>query len=379
MDKKMFLLGYIPELDGLRGIAVLAVMLFHAKAPFMKGGFIGVDLFFVLSGFLITAILIREYDTNHHIHLKHFYLRRVLRLAPALMLLLLVHASLSLFFLDEAKAHSNLIDSLIALFYASNWARAFNIHPPDLLGHTWSLSIEEQFYILWPLMLLLFLRATDSRKKLFLTVVLLAVFSWVLRIFLASHGASVQRLYNGLDTRADALLIGCALGVALSSNLLSEKLQGMLSPLMKYATPLSALALIAIGHGSTWNGRYVYYWISFLVSLFSAILIFDVLMTKNAILKSILSHYFLVWTGSISYGLYLWHYPIYMTMKSYGFDRLSIITLGSAMTFLAASSSYYLMERPILKLKSRLSRARSGTLPGPLAVPLRSMAVGEPG
>ncbi|MBI5198284.1 MAG: acyltransferase, partial [Nitrospirae bacterium] len=117
--------GYIPALDGVRGIAILLVLIFHTEVPFLKGGYIGVDIFFVLSGFLITGILIKEFDRKNSVSLKNFYMRRVLRLAPALLILLAVFCLLSVVFFREAQVKSNLIDALIALFYASNWARAF--------------------------------------------------------------------------------------------------------------------------------------------------------------------------------------------------------------------------------------------------------------
>ncbi|MHC4270388.1 MAG: acyltransferase family protein, partial [Planctomycetota bacterium] len=306
-DKQIFSLGYIRELDGIRGVSILAVMLFHAGAPFLKGGFIGVDIFFVLSGFLITTLLLKEYDQNKHLNLKNFYLRRVLRLAPALILFLLVLSIYSIILLDEVRVKYNLIDSLFALFYMSNWMHALQIHPPNLLRHTWSLSIEEQFYIIWPLMLLFLLRIVCSRKKILLIVISLALFSWVLRVLLASYGASFYRLYYGLDTRADALLVGCALGVTLSSSLISGKFLYTLSKILKYIAPLSVFVLISIGYGLHWRSMHMFYWLFFGVEVLAAILILDVFISKSVILKAIFSNNLLVWIGSISYGLYLWH------------------------------------------------------------------------
>jgi peptidoglycan/LPS O-acetylase OafA/YrhL len=150
-----FSLSYTPALDGIRGVSILAVMIYHAGASFLPGGFIGVDVFFVLSGFLITALLLKEYDRGRQIQLKKLYIRRVLRLAPALAVLLFVFTVSSWLLLEPKQAGSHLWDAFITLCYASNWTQALDIHPPDLLGHTWSLSIEEQFYILWPMTLCL--------------------------------------------------------------------------------------------------------------------------------------------------------------------------------------------------------------------------------
>ena len=142
MPQDKLFLGYNPGLDGLRGTAILSVMAYHAQTPFFRGGFIGVDIFFVLSGFLISSLLVSEFDRCNAVSLKNFYMRRLLRLAPALIGLLVIFCVASSLFLSAQKANSNYIDSLIALAYLSNWARALSIHPPDFLGHTWSLSIE---------------------------------------------------------------------------------------------------------------------------------------------------------------------------------------------------------------------------------------------
>jgi peptidoglycan/LPS O-acetylase OafA/YrhL len=202
--------GYIPELDGMRGLAILAVMMFHTKR-FLLGGFIGVDIFFVLSGFLITTILVKEYDTTGHINFKHFYLRRILRLAPALILMLAVFSAFSILFLHAAELKRNLMQVLIVVCYATNWARALDFYPMGHISHTWSLSMEDQFYILWPIMLLCLLRFVKSRRSVVSIICFLALLSWALRVFLARNGASTPRLQVGLDTRADALLVGCAL------------------------------------------------------------------------------------------------------------------------------------------------------------------------
>jgi peptidoglycan/LPS O-acetylase OafA/YrhL len=209
MNAKSFNLRYVPELDGIRGFAILAVIMYHAHVPFFRGGFIGVDIFFVLSGFLITSLLVREFNSRQHIDLKNFYVRRILRLVPALVVFLASFASISMLMLDADKARSNIIDTLIALFYVTNWSWAFHIHPPEFLAHTWSLAIEEQFYFIWPVLLITLLRLARSHMNVIFSVILLLLSSWLTRIFLAVGGASLDRLYNGLDTRGDELLVGC--------------------------------------------------------------------------------------------------------------------------------------------------------------------------
>ena len=239
------------------------VMLTHARyrAPYLQGGSIGVDIFFVLSGFLITYLLVREHDRHgHRISLWKFYARRALRLGPALVLLLIVLALGGCLFFDPETARSNLIDVAITVVYAVNWARAFDI-PPKLLGHAWSLSIEEQFYLLWPLILIVMLRAISSRQRIATVILLGAVVSYLWRVALALQGASVQRLFNGLDTRADSLLVGCALGLVLGSNLIREEIRPVIAAKLKLVAPLTSTAIAVTVLFSNWKAAHVYYWL----------------------------------------------------------------------------------------------------------------------
>src|SRR5437764_8189485 len=143
-----FKLTYRPALDGLRGVAIIGVFAHHARVPFLAGGFIGVDVFFVLSGFLITALLLQEAEETRRISLRAFYIRRALRLLPALAVLLgallLVPRAFGMMRTDAALV------STVSALYASNWVRAFGVLDLEVVSHTWSLSIEEQFYLLWP-------------------------------------------------------------------------------------------------------------------------------------------------------------------------------------------------------------------------------------
>ena len=341
--------GYVPALDGIRAFAVIAVMMYHAR--FVKGGFIGVDIFFVLSGFLITSLLVREFNSQHRIDLRKFYLRRILRLAPALVLFLAAFASMSMLVLDADKSRSNLIETFIALFYLSNWAWAFQIHPPQFLAHTWSLSIEEQFYILWPVLLIGLLRFTRSRRDVVLAITILALSSTILRAFLAIEGTSFIRLFNGLDTRADALLIGSLFGVIMSSNMISDYQQSQFEKYLKFIAPLSAIALVSFCIFARDNIQ-LYFWQLFTIALLAAIIILDVIVSRESVVKQVLTFKPFVWIGSISYGLYLWHFLTYKAIRLLGFDGIEVALIGTCLTFLIASASYYFVERPFLKLKN---------------------------
>lgn len=191
----------IAGLDGLRALSVLAVFSHHTGLTTVHGGFIGVDVFFVLSGFLITRLLRAEYATTETISFSSFYIRRARRLFPALILFISTTLIYCLIFRPETKIKWEITS---ALFYFMNWVRAFEIYDAPLTGHTWSLAIEEQFYLLWPLIIFLTLRIT-SIKPVFL-VVLSTILVVVWRIHMVQHGASSSRIYCGFDTHSDGLL-----------------------------------------------------------------------------------------------------------------------------------------------------------------------------
>jgi len=172
VDKPRINLGHVPALDGLRAVAVISVMGYHLGVPGMDGGLVGVDMFFVLSGFLITNLLVKEYQKTDGINLRNFYIRRLLRLYPALLLMLITWDVISTLFIGNGLHVIGA--SLITLVYMTNWARAFGLYDMVILAHTWSLSIEEQFYIFWPLLLVLMLRLRPRLNTLALLIIVLA-------------------------------------------------------------------------------------------------------------------------------------------------------------------------------------------------------------
>jgi peptidoglycan/LPS O-acetylase OafA/YrhL len=342
--------AYLPALDGLRGVAILIVMIFHLDLPFFPGGFVGVDIFFVLSGFLITSLLIHEFDTTRGIRLRHFYLRRALRLGPAMVAMLLVFCLCSLALLDTASVNRNLIDALIAFFYLGNWARAFLIHSPDFLAHTWSLGIEEQFYLAWPLLLYVLLRARTPRRRVAAVAVGIALLCWCTRAYYMRIGTSFDRIYNGLDTHADGLMVGCTLGAVLASGLLDERTRQWLRGWLRFGAPLMAAGLVAFAFVAEWMSPWIYYWGMFGVALAAGGLILEILVDPRGRIGSLLTQRGLVWTGTISYGLYLWHYPIFRTLQAMGLGAPAVFAVGVPVTFAIAAISYRYLERPILNL-----------------------------
>lgn len=354
-NSEQLITGYIPELDGIRGISIAVVMIYHAGIPFFPGGFIGVDVFFVLSGYLITTILMRQYDKAHKIDFKRFYINRVLRLAPALIILLSISTVICWMFLEWKYTKYHIEDSIISLLYMSNWARALNIHPPYFLGHTWSLSIEEQFYIIWPPMLYVFLRFIKSKKHIVIFVAFLCMVTCIYRIWLTHKGYSPIRMSNGLDTRADALLLGCLIGIYMSDRELQRKYTDYIVPQLRWMACGSLAAIFAVCIVMSFEDAAMYYWCYMAVEVFAAILIMYAVSSKDGLLKRILQNRALVFTGSISYGLYLYHYPIFRALLLLKFDPEYICIVGSFIVYILAFMSYRFCEMPCLKLKAKLN------------------------
>lgn len=334
----------------MRGVAILAVVATHARLAPGPVAATGVDVFFVLSGFLITALLAEEWRQSGTISLKKFYLRRALRLLPALALMLLVITACCWIFFSRTYGVRTLKDALTALLYSSNWVHILDFQRPGLFGHTWSLSIEEQFYFLWPFILLLLLRRSASPASMLCWVGLGIFLSEMIRIALTATGGSWLRMYCGTDTRADALLLGAALSLALESGLLpvADRLRRLLSVL----GPFAALGLVLICLGDSYLG-YAFdlcvVWLA--VSVFAALMIGAAVLCENGWLARLLSVGLLVYIGRISYGLYLWHLPIFILIQSKHWPLPKELVVELPLSATATLASFYLLERPLLNLK----------------------------
>jgi peptidoglycan/LPS O-acetylase OafA/YrhL len=341
--------GYRAELDGMRGFAILLVLFYHLGLPWCRGGFVGVDVFFVLSGFLISSLLLREFDETGQLVIKRFYLRRAMRLFPALGLVLVSLMVIGFAIFNRAQIVYCLQDVIIAIIYMTNWARVFNFHTFSMIGHCWSLSIEEQFYLIWPVLFFGLLRRQPKRRLLAKGILALGLILWGIRMLLALNGVYLYSLFHNSILRADALLAGCALAVVSSSPPLGNEFHTPLRKLLTYLAPL-ALAAICFEACLTVNSAPPYYlWGQGLVEIASVLLIQDLLGNPGSFIRWIFTRRWLVWIGSISYGLYLWHYPIFMIMQVRGVQVLWIRILGTALAFLAAALSYRWLEAPILR------------------------------
>lgn len=330
---------HLPGLDGLRGIAVVVVVLHHATAYLvpslwgtLPGGFLGVDLFMVLSGYLITTILAS--DVTRERWMARFYQRRALRLFPALLGLLAVLCLLRASGLEGAGDFPRSVGA--ALLYVFNWVTLPDrVLAFDYMGHLWSLSVEEQFYILWPILF-----AAAGRRALALAAAgVVATALWRAHLF----DGDWMAVYTRTDTRTDALLIGCCVA-------LSPRLRQVLA---RYASAglvvfLGFVLLVDRESAFLFNGGFT------LVAVACAAMVSGVVENRWA--PGLTERWALMRLGVVSYGLYLWHFPVMMFVKlELGWTGLSALVVGLAGSALATWASWRFIEAPALRWKDRVT------------------------
>ena len=339
------------SLSGVRGLAIVLVLAFHVGLPVSSGGLVGVTLFFVLSGYLITSVMLREGSMSGTVDLRAFLVRRVRRLLPALVCVVFV-----VVLLGTATGHASTAprDGLLSLAYAANWARAAG-DPMGLLNHAWSLSIEGQFYLLWPIAFAILTRRRASTSVVTLgSLVLLAVVVTALRAALIDGGAPSERIYFGTDVRADALLVGCALAVSVARWGPPKVSRGFGVLAMGAITAVSFLPTLQ----PLWPGSaYAFATIASLGVVVAA-LGGDQRGTGLAMTP-------LTWIGERSYSLYLVHVPILMLVGGAFVETSPVLRLGIgvALSLVATIGLYEWVERPFRKPRA----IRSGW--GALGVP----------
>lgn len=351
-----FSLGHRPELDGIRGISILLVLCLHLTPAWLPGGYFGVDIFFVLSGLLITSLLLQEWARRNSISLKDFYVRRALRLGPALATFLLLVGAYACVFLDKGNARGMYLGIVLTLSYISNWVMAFKPDfLPGLLAITWSLAVEEQFYLVWPLILSLLLTIKPNRNWIIIALVFGIVSVAVNRALLWEAGASVRRLYYATDTHADGLLMGCLVGCLLSWNLLPKSRWFEL--FMKFVALAAALFIVFLVVNIRHENPLLYLGGFSFASLAIAVTLLTLIAWPPVLVTAVLRFKPLAWVGRISYGLYLWHWPVQGWVFGESAQRsCRQITVAFGLSFAIASFSFYLIERPFLRWKKRFSR-----------------------
>ena len=354
-----FRLGHRPALDGLRGTFVLLVVAIYADIPFMQGAGLGVDLFFVLSGFLITCLLVQEWRQRGSISLKRFYARRALRLLPALYALLLVVGLITLTMMKGEAALANQRGVVLSFLYSSNW---FTLLFSDwkvglgLMGHSWSLAIEEQFYLVWPLILMGLLSLRMTGKQLAGCVGLLAVGAAGWRLWLVSSGGYDSRLFVSLDTRADELLVGCFLGAAAAMGLIGASVRTARVTRWVVVAGVGVLGYLVV-EPDWYTSLFPFYGGFTLIAVCGGALILHLLVSPQGRMARLLAWRPLAQVGVVSYGVYLWHYPIFHLLPTGPAGWLDwpiqLVRLLVLVLFVAASYRY--VEQPMLRIKERLS------------------------
>src|SRR5579872_3285834 len=359
---------HVPALDGLRAVAVVAVIAYHLGFGWAGGGYLGVDLFFVLSGFLITTLLVEERTETGTLNLPGFWLRRARRLFPALVVVL---GAIALYAaLDPARQDiSNLSgDVLSTMFYVANWhfiaahsSYFARFASPSPLEHTWSLAIEEQFYLVWPLLLLMFAKVGGRQWRRVATfgTAALTVASVLAMGFLASGAHDVSRAYFGTDTRAFELMIGALLAFWIDRYALSGVPGSVVDWAAAAAIGLFIAACVLLSGPPHWLFQGGLLVIAFLV----AIVIASACRPGRGPLRTLLSLRPVRFIGRISYGLYLWHWPVivYITSSTTGLPGWAVDVVRVAVMVASSTISYYLVELPI-------RRGRVGTLRVSVAV-----------
>ena len=365
---------YIPGLDGLRALAVVAVILYHLNVGWAQGGLLGVGVFFTLSGYLITDLLMQHWGSSHGLGLSGFWLRRARRLLPALIVMLaVVIAWIALF--DRSQLPSLGGNVGAAALYMSNWWLIFQhvsyfarFGPPQPLGHLWSLAVEEQFYLIWPWLLWLGLRhlperngRTRVRPRLALATLALAGASALAMATLYHPGFDPSRVYDGTDTRAFGLLIGAALAMVWPARQSRRESRRSMRRALDVAGLVGLVGIGLLIWRTSQYSAFLYRGGMVLLSLGAAMVVMAAVY-PGSWLGRIIGIRPLRWLGVRSYGIYLWHFPIIVLAAHNLQQRFDLprATLEVVLTVAIAAWSWRFVEEPILR-GARLPSLRAAT------------------
>ncbi|MET0342911.1 MAG: acyltransferase family protein [Polyangiales bacterium] len=345
---------YYAAIDGLRALCVLAIMVYHAHAAWLPGGFLGVEVFFVVSGFLITSLLRMEHESTGRIAFGAFLARRARRLFPALYVLLAATMLYAVLLLPD-ELFSLRKEAVAGLSYGTNWYLVWANHSyfeqvgrPSLLMHLWSLAVEEQFYLAWPLVFgLAFARIPARRAGVLTGMLACASAAWMYTLFVPDTDPS--RVYYGSDTRASGLLIGAALAL-LASPRPSPRPTRAGGHLHDALGLLGLTALATAAYFVLESDDAPYQGAMVLVDLCAVLVILASLHPRAHAIRLLLGNPLLRWVGTRSYGLYLWHWPVFALTRpelDVALEPLPLLGLRFGLSFVLAELSFRLVEEPV--------------------------------
>lgn len=354
----MKVLGHQPALDGLRGVAVILIMALHAGVPFSTGGFVGLELFFALSGFLVTKLLLQQRDRDGRFRVGRFLSRRVYRLLPAFAVLLVaVTVAPTVFVVTTGRRE---ILQPLLLQYSNLAQAAGDAGDFGLLQHTWSLALEEQFYVAWALVLLVCSAASD--RVIAAVGAALSATSFLLLAMTYVEGPAPSAYYR-LDTRAGTLLLGAVAAVAVHRGWVRPGRPLLVGGYVAALGLVVSVPLVSMGAHQAAVFRFGF----LLAGLAATAVVITIVLHPDALLARGLRARILTWAGVVSYALYLWHPPLYHWSAELlpGEHWLPPVAVGTAASVAAAIVSLHLVERPALRLRDRRDRSQAHVEAGP--------------
>ncbi len=346
--------AYFPALDGIRGWVALGVLTAHVHLNWLPGMFVLMELFFVISGFLITRIVWGQVSSGRGVGLLDFWRRRLWRLYPALLCVVGVSSLVAWGLVGNWKQVSG--DVLPTLLYYSNWTKFYNYHYPGLFAHSWSLAVEEQFYLLWPVLFFIFHKGRMRRWQAALVLLSLAFSCMAWRYHLIAQGAPWSRLYYALDTRMDAFVVGGLL--ALWYPRLSAWSQGRGA---HHLLSLAACAYLALVLWGTPKELAYFYWQQTAAVLTAALLVLLLASPRVGVFQWLCSLPVSKFLGRRCYSLYLWHWPviwILLMLRPWPeAEKPWLLALVLPLTVLLSMGSYRWSERPFMRQRRALAQA----------------------
>ena len=355
-------MGQQPGLDGLRGLSVLAVIAYHAGFSAFHGGFLGVEVFFVVSGYLITTLLLEEHERSATVSLRSFWVRRARRLLPALAVVLVATTVWVLIWGSPEQASQMRRDLPWAVGYLANWGQILGDVPyfasadPPLLRHLWSLAVEEQWYVVWPLVFIWLLRRTRSDRRRARLVVVGAVVSYLVAWWAVRGGSApmgwpvsgadrINFAYLSTPTRASGLLLGAAAAFVWRP-WRRPGLERLPSRPLDLALGISLGVLVSVFIGADLTAGYMYPWVLALTAIASLVAIGVVVHPAASGARVVLGNRWIVAVGRRSYGLYLWHWPVFVVVGATE-GGLGSFLVASAVTVVLSEVAYRTVEVPM--------------------------------